>query len=83
MCQKCRGGLTTWDNVVISTFEINVKKGGRTPKEAGLKLLKAPKEPHYSPLYTYAHQERPEEWKNFIRTDQWNEFGYWDVELES
>jgi 5-methylcytosine-specific restriction endonuclease McrA len=79
---KCRGGLTTWANCVISTFEVNVKKGGRTPKEAGLRLLNPPKEPRWSPLYAYADQERPEEWKNFVRTDQWNEFGYWDVELE-
>jgi|1_EtaG_2_1085319.scaffolds.fasta_scaffold02764_7 5-methylcytosine-specific restriction endonuclease McrA len=78
---KCRGGLTTWDNVVISTFEVNVEKGGRTPEEAGLKLLSTPREPHWNPLYTFG-QKLPKEWKYFVRTDQWNEFGYWDVELE-
>ena len=79
---KCRGGKTEWTNVVISTFEVNVKKGGRTPKEAGLKLFQEPKEPRWSPFYSYADQSIPKEWKNFIRTDQWNEIGYWDVELE-
>ena len=79
---KCRGGKTEWHNVVISTFEVNVKKGGRTPKEAGIKLLKTPREPRWSPLYSYAEMQRPKEWKNFVRTDQWNEIGYWDVELQ-
>jgi len=80
---KCRGGKTVWDNVVISTFKVNVKKGGRTPTEAGLKLLKVPKEPHWSPLFSYAQMEKPEEWKNFVRPEQWDEIGYWDGELES
>jgi len=79
---RSRGGKTEWTNVVISDFKVNVKKKNRTPKEAGLKLLSVPKEPHWHPLYSYADKHRPESWKKFINTDKWNEIGYWDVELE-
>ncbi len=39
------GGLSTWDNVVCSCFECNKKKGGRTPEQAGMKLIRRPKKP--------------------------------------
>lgn len=40
---KSRGGLNTWENMVLCHKEINSKKGSRTPEEAGLKLIKKPK----------------------------------------
>ena len=47
---RSRGGQTTWDNVVTSCLKCNVQKGGRTPKEAHMKLLTKPKKPKVSPL---------------------------------
>jgi len=82
MFPKCRGGKTEWSNVVISTFDVNVKKGNRTPEEAGLKLHKKPGEPRWHPLYAYADKYKPESWKKFVDTNKWNEIGYWDVELQ-
>lgn len=45
-----KGGLKTWDNMVAACKNCNVKKGGRTPEEAQMKLLKNPKQPIWLPL---------------------------------
>jgi 5-methylcytosine-specific restriction endonuclease McrA len=36
---RSRGGMATWDNVVCSCHRCNRRKGGRTPEEAGMRLL--------------------------------------------
>jgi hypothetical protein len=36
---RSKGGETTWLNTVASCLKCNHKKGSRTPKEAGMKLL--------------------------------------------
>lgn len=78
---KSRGGKTVWSNIVICSLEANVKKGNRTLAESGFHLRTEPKEPKWHPLYSYVIKERPKCWDKFINTDQWNEIGYWDVEL--
>jgi 5-methylcytosine-specific restriction endonuclease McrA len=42
-----QGGGNTWDNVVTSCSPCNNRKGGRLPREAGLRLLSQPTEPNY------------------------------------
>ncbi|MBI1857883.1 MAG: HNH endonuclease [Candidatus Melainabacteria bacterium] len=42
---RSKSGADTWDNVVACCQLCNVKKGNRTPKTAGLQLLKHPKAP--------------------------------------
>lgn len=42
-----RGGTNDWQNVVTSCSSCNNRKGGRLPREAGLRLLSAPTEPNY------------------------------------
>lgn len=42
-----RGGGNGWDNVVTSCSTCNNRKGGRLPKEAGLRLRSQPVEPNY------------------------------------
>ena len=44
---RSRGGQTTWDNVVAACRACNMRKGNRTPEEAGLVLRKHPGRPHY------------------------------------
>ena len=39
---RSKGGQTTWENAVASCLKCNHKKGSRTPKEAGMKLLHKP-----------------------------------------
>ena len=36
---RSRGGSTSWENVVCSCIPCNLRKGGRTPEEAGMRLL--------------------------------------------
>jgi 5-methylcytosine-specific restriction endonuclease McrA len=45
-----RGGTNHWDNVVTSCSPCNNRKGGRLPREAGLRLLVEPSEPNYVQL---------------------------------
>lgn len=42
---RSQGGTHTWDNVVASCRRCNSKKGGRTPSQAGLTLLRPPRVP--------------------------------------
>lgn len=47
---RSRGGPTSWENVVSSCVRCNVRKGGRTPQEARMKLVNEPVRPKRSPL---------------------------------
>jgi len=42
---RSQGGEHKWNNVVASCRRCNSKKGGRTPVQAGLQLLRAPRPP--------------------------------------
>src|SRR5215470_9293963 len=48
---RSRGGLTTWENVVCSCVACNLKKGGRTPDEAHMRLLRPPVRPRWTPFF--------------------------------
>lgn len=39
---ESRGGPSTYDNMVTACFRCNQKKRNRTPKEAGMKLIRLP-----------------------------------------
>lgn len=41
---RSRGGGSTWENLVGCCFPCNNKKGSRTPQEAGMDLLKQPRQ---------------------------------------
>ena len=62
-----RGGRTGWENCVLACHRCNGRKANRTPKEAKMRLLKAPQCPRWSPRYAvYARGDRPASWKSFI-----------------
>lgn len=42
---RSRGGRDSWENVVAACLKCNVKKGDRTPREAGLVLMTVPRRP--------------------------------------
>lgn len=42
---RSRGGAHTWENVVACCRTCNLRKGNRTPPEAGMALYKAPRAP--------------------------------------
>jgi len=47
---RCRGGRTTWENIVTSCKKCNERKSNRTPQEAGMRLLSHPVRPKSLPL---------------------------------
>ena len=64
---KSRGGKTVWTNVVLCCKKCNLKKGDRTPEEAGLKLLKKPKAPKWQPLILEEFPKHKKDvWKVFL-----------------
>ena len=42
---RAQGGTHTWDNVVAACRRCNTRKGGRTPEQAGLSLVRVPHPP--------------------------------------
>ena len=61
------GGRTTWENVVCSCVDCNRRKGGRTPAQAHLKLLRRPERPRWTPMMQHIGvHARHEEWKPFL-----------------
>lgn len=74
---RSRGGRTTWENVVCCCVPCNLRKGARTPAEAGIRLIKKPERPTFrSPLRPRGHT--PREWLPFLDTA---DASYWNTEL--
>jgi 5-methylcytosine-specific restriction endonuclease McrA len=74
---RSRGGRATWDNIVCACVRCNVRKGGRTPREAGMRLIREPVEPKTSPALSLKLSHRKyRSWKAFLDN------AYWSVELE-
>lgn len=77
---KSQGGRTNWTNIVCSCQVCNLFKGGRTPEQAGMKLLRQPKRPDWSSL-AQRKSGSPvpyEEWLPFIDMAS---ASYWNTEL--
>lgn len=77
---RSQGGMSTWENIVCSCHACNRRKGGRTPKEAGMKLLHPPRRPEWTPfmLETFSLR-RYREWLPFLSTV---DAAYWNTELQ-
>jgi 5-methylcytosine-specific restriction endonuclease McrA len=71
---KSRGGRTRWDNIVTCCIRCNRQKGGRTPEEAGMALIRPPSRPKWVPALriTVGFREVPNTWRDYL---------YWNVEL--
>lgn len=64
---RSRGGGTTWENIVTACLRCNVRKGGRTPEQASMRLLRRPFKPRRNPVF--AHRltlMKYECWKPFL-----------------
>ena len=76
---RSQGGATNWDNVVCSWVPCNLRKGGRTPEEAGMKLLRPPARPRWTPTFRSATRRAfYREWRPFL---SFVEAAYWNAEL--
>jgi 5-methylcytosine-specific restriction endonuclease McrA len=74
---RSQGGGHSWENVVSACKTCNRRKGGRTPEQAGMKLLSVPRAPRtfgYNVPYHYfcSHTE----WQKYVsqRTDLTTDF---------
>jgi 5-methylcytosine-specific restriction endonuclease McrA len=75
---RAQGGRTTWENVATACAPCNLKKGGRTPRQAHMhiaaradpadQLAAAGPWPSFPPNYLH---------------ESWRDYLYWDVELEA
>lgn len=75
---RCRGGRTTWKNVVAACLPCNLRKGSLVPAAVGMQLICPPIQPTMQVLQRNAQKFRPE---TFHQT--WRDFLYWDSELET
>jgi len=74
---RSQGGQSTWENIVCACINCNVKKGGRTPKQAHMTLVRKPEKPKRSPLLNLKLTlTKYQSWKTFL------ENAYWSVELK-
>lgn len=76
---RAQGGATSWENVVCSCVACNLRKGGRTPEQAGMRLLRAPVRPRWTPVFrTAARRALYREWRPFLSLA---DVAYWNAEL--
>ena len=70
-----QGGRKDWDNIVSCCIACNRKKGGRTPEQARMRLIRQPKRPDKAPAVhiTFGMRTAPESWRDYV---------YWNVELD-
>jgi 5-methylcytosine-specific restriction endonuclease McrA len=70
------GGKSSWKNLVCACVQCNVKKGGRTPQQAHMTLIKQPNQPKNNPMvHVHLGHQRYHSWKQFL------DHAYWTVEL--
>ncbi|MFN3820511.1 HNH endonuclease [Blastomonas sp.] len=72
------GGKTTWQNVATACAPCNMRKGGRTPAQANMRLMVPPIRPT-----SWQLQERGRAFPPNYLHDSWHDWLYWDVELEA
>ncbi len=74
---RSRGGGATWENLVVACLECNQRKAARTPKEAGMALIREPEKPAtYAEPYLPVGTRPPESWESFLSRM------YWETELQ-
>ena len=64
---RYRGGQHTWENVVAACVACNRRKAGRTPKEAGMRLVRPPSSPRDRNFFIpYHYRETRTEWQKYL-----------------
>jgi len=73
---RVQGGENSWTNLVCACVRCNARKGGRTPSQANMTLIRAPRRPRRNPAITLRlGSPRYQSWKAFL------DEAYWTVEL--
>ena len=68
---RYKGGKHTWENVVSACISCNRRKAGKTPEQAGMRLLHHPSPPHSNiPFYIpYHHLQTQSEWQKYLPSE--------------
>ena len=75
---RSRGGRTTWANIVTACAPCNLRKGGRTPREAQMTPFRLPDQPSMFELQELGRRFPP----HHLHVS-WLDYLYWDIELEA
>jgi 5-methylcytosine-specific restriction endonuclease McrA len=74
---RVQGGEHTWENLVCACVKCNAKKGGRTPQQAHMHLIRKPVRPKRNPsIMLRLGSAKYQSWKAFL------DEAYWTVELK-
>lgn len=74
---RSQGGGSSWENLVCCCVRCNTRKGGRTPKQAHMKLVRQPVKPRRNPVVTMRlGTDKYACWQQFLDN------AYWSVELK-
>ena len=74
---RTQGGGNSWENLVCACVECNSSKGGRTPKQARMRLITRPGRPRRNPTISFRlGQDKYACWQTFLDN------AYWSVELK-
>jgi len=73
---QVQGGQATWENIVTACLRCNNRKGGRTPREAGMRLIRQPVKPRWIQVatLTFGIKNAPLSWRDYL---------YWNIELNN
>jgi 5-methylcytosine-specific restriction endonuclease McrA len=64
---RYRGGEHTWENVVSACIPCNRHKAGRTPEQAGMKLIRRPSPPRDRlPFYIPPQLKNQSQWQKYL-----------------
>ncbi|MBX2834360.1 MAG: HNH endonuclease [Micavibrio sp.] len=74
---RSKGGRTNWENIVAACQTCNRDKGDAMPREVNMFPIHEPRQPSIFELQHHGRKFPP----NFLH-NSWNDFLYWDTELE-
>lgn len=64
---RSRGGVSTWENVVVACVPCNVRKGDNLPEEVGMRPLRPPQRPRWHPTLNLGLEaELHPQWRPFL-----------------
>ena len=64
---RSKGGKTSWDNCVLACVRCNSAKGDQSLREAGLRLMREPKPPRWTPYLNLKRSEHLDSWTKFTK----------------
>lgn len=67
-----QGGKKCWENIVTACKPCNQRKGGRTPAQAGMRLIRRPRKPNWLPAASLQMgiARTPERWKIYLKLEK-------------